>query len=278
MRDKACDWRSVTRGDLTRAVGAKVGKLAGLADFGQTTSQFVGQRDWRGHQLGRLVRRIAEHHALVACSPGVHSPLAMSPDCLLIVEITAQVFGVESVDSVVVADGRDDTTDQRLEVDIRARSNLAGNDDEARRSEGLAGHAAVGVLFKAGIEDGVGNLVGDFVGMAFGTDSEVKRNFSGAGKEFPPRDADCHARWGGRIRWDYWLYGTRGGRPGQRVPAEGEPGQPNSEMRGLERTATAAGSAGVTLASRDSTPHGVESGCESYERKNSAESEEPCAD
>ena len=165
--------------------------------------------------------------------------------------------GVESVDGIVVADGGDDAADQRLEIDIGAGGNFAGNDDEAGGSEGLAGNAAVGVLLEAGVKNGVRDLVGDFVGMAFGDGFRGKEKFFGCVQVFPPRDADCHARWGGRIRWDCWFYGTRPRSAGQRVPAEGEPRWLNSKMRGLERVSDGGRS---RPASRESRPRGVESG------------------
>jgi len=42
----------------------------------------------------------------------------MSPDCLLMLEITAQVLESESVDGIVVADGLDDAADDGLKIDI----------------------------------------------------------------------------------------------------------------------------------------------------------------
>src|SRR5580698_9030001 len=62
---------------------------------------------------------------------------------------------------------------------------------------------------------------------------------------------------GGRIRWDCSLYGTRGGKRGQRVPAEREPRGLNSAMRGLERGGDGGRERGQT---RESKPRGVESG------------------
>ncbi len=71
--------------------GRRYGSLPFLRTSVSRCGQPVRQRDRRRHQLRRLVGRVAEHHALVARAARVHA-LAMSPDCLLIVEITAQVF------------------------------------------------------------------------------------------------------------------------------------------------------------------------------------------
>jgi hypothetical protein len=40
--------------------------FAGLADAGQLAAEAVGEHDRRGHQLGRFVAGVTEHHALVA--------------------------------------------------------------------------------------------------------------------------------------------------------------------------------------------------------------------
>ena len=47
------------------------------------------------------------------------------------------------------------------------RGDLPGLADELGRDEGLAGDAGVGVLAQVGVEDGVGNLIGNLVGMSF---------------------------------------------------------------------------------------------------------------
>ena len=139
-----------------------------------------------GHQLRGLVGGVAEHHALVACSAGVdaHGDVA---GLLVDGRDHGAGIGVESIDSIVIANGADDATDQRLEVDIGAGGDFSGNDDEAGRGEGFAGHAAVGVLLKAGVKDSVGNLVGDFVGMAFGDGFRGKEKAFGCGQEISSR-------------------------------------------------------------------------------------------
>ena len=75
---------------------------------------------------------------------------------------------VETVDSVVVADGADGAADYTLEIDIGFGGDFSGDDYEAGSGEGFAGYAAGDVFGEAGVEDGVGNLVSDFIRMAFG--------------------------------------------------------------------------------------------------------------
>ncbi len=152
--------------DLALAVRTKVRHFAALADFAQLLAELVGQRDGSRHQLFRLVGGIAEHHALIAAPP-VSTPMAMSPDCLLMEEITGAGVRIEAIEGVVVSDGGNDAAHEGLEIDISLGGDFSGDDDEAGGGECFAGDAAIGVLFEAGVEDGVGNLVGNFVGMPF---------------------------------------------------------------------------------------------------------------
>jgi hypothetical protein len=181
--------------DLGFAVGAKPGELAGLADFSEPAGELVGQRDGGGHQLGGLVGGIAEHHALVAGAAGIH---AHGDVAGLLVDggDDGAGVGVESVDGVVVADGGDDAADQRLEIDVGAGGDFAGDDDQAGSGEGLAGDAAVGVLLEAGVEDGVRDLIGDLIGMTFGDgfrgEKESFRCWQGISSRL---NADCLVEW-----------------------------------------------------------------------------------
>jgi hypothetical protein len=55
-----------------------------------------------------------------------------------------------------------------LEIDVGFGGDFSGDDDQAGGGEGFAGDPAEGVFGEAGVEDGVRNLVGDLIGMAFG--------------------------------------------------------------------------------------------------------------
>jgi hypothetical protein len=54
-----------------------------------------------------------------------------------------------------------------LEVDVGLGCDLAGNDHQASRGESFSGHAAKRILRQACVEDGIGYLVGDLIGMPF---------------------------------------------------------------------------------------------------------------
>ena len=55
-----------------------------------------------------------------------------------------------------------------LEIDVGLGGDFAGNDHQAGGGQRLGGDAAVGILLQAGVQNGVGDLVGNLVGMAFG--------------------------------------------------------------------------------------------------------------
>ena len=76
--------------------------------------------------------------------------------------------GVEAVEGVVVADGGNDAADQALEIDVGLGGDFACYDHQAGGRQGFGGDAAVGVLLKACVENGVGDLVGNLVRVAFG--------------------------------------------------------------------------------------------------------------
>ncbi len=152
---------------LALAIGPQIRHQAVLANLAQLVRQLVGQRDRRRHQLGRLVGRVAEHHSLVACAAGVdaHGDVAG-----LLVDRRDHRAGVriEAVQCIVIADRRDRSAHQALEVDVSLRCDLAGDDHQAGAGQRLAGHAAVGVLREAGIENRIGDLIGNLVGMPLG--------------------------------------------------------------------------------------------------------------
>ena len=67
---------------------------------------------------------------------------------------------------LVVADGGDCAANQSLELDVRLGGDFSGDDDQSGGGQGFASHAAGRIFRQAGVEDGVRNLVGNFIGMA----------------------------------------------------------------------------------------------------------------
>src|SRR6202043_1238199 len=136
--------------DLGFSVGTKEGKGSVLAHMREPHRKLVRQRDGSRHQLLILVTGVAKHHALVAGAAGVYAHGYVAGLFVDAGDYGAGV-AVEAVEGVVVSDGLDGAADY-----------------EAGGGEGLAGYAAGGIFGEAGVEDGVGNLVCDLVGMAFG--------------------------------------------------------------------------------------------------------------
>ena len=71
----------IAHGDLRLGIGAQKRQSAVLAQFGLALHQAVGVVDRCGHQLGRFIAGIAEHHALVAGS-GIQAIIAGVIDAL----------------------------------------------------------------------------------------------------------------------------------------------------------------------------------------------------
>ena len=171
----------VADGHLRLAVGAQMRHDVGLAHLGELLREPVRQHDRQRHQLVGLVRRVAEHHPLVAGADAVERVVvavlrfvrrvdALRDVGRLLVERDhhAARVCVEAVLRARVADLADPLAHEARDVDVRVGRDLAGDDDEARGDQRLAGDAAHRVVLEDGVEDGVGDLVGDLVRMALG--------------------------------------------------------------------------------------------------------------
>ena len=183
--------------DLRLAVGTQVADLAGAAHAREALADAVREDDRHRHQLGRLARRVAEHHPLVARADlvdridvaGVVLHLVRRVDALRDVgrlrvdrDDDAARVRVEAELGVRVADPADRLPNEVGDVDVRLGRHLARDDDEPGRDERLAGDAAVAVVAQHRVEDCVGDLVGDLVRMAFrdglGREEELARGHS----------------------------------------------------------------------------------------------------
>ena len=162
----------VFHGDLSLAVGPKPIDFPPLAGVGQPAEHLVGQLDRQRHQFGRVVAGVAEHQPLVARADllplgGVlvhsHGDVGALP---VDREHHRAGVGANAHPIVCVADVADDLADDLGIVDHGLGRDLAGDNGDAGRDHRLAGHAAPGVLGEQGVEDAVGNLIGQLVGMA----------------------------------------------------------------------------------------------------------------
>ena len=150
--------------DLRLAVGPQVRQLARLAHLGEALADLVREHDRKGHELLRLVRRVAEHHSLVAGADpvervvvtGVVLHLVRGIDALrdvrrLLVDRhdDAARRRVEAPLRVRVADVGDPLADELRDVDVDLGRDLARDDDESRRDQRLAGAATLWVVLSA---------------------------------------------------------------------------------------------------------------------------------
>ena len=162
----------VADGDLAFGVGAQVGHFAALAAQGsQLAQQAVREVEGQRHVVVGFVRGVAEHHALVASALLLgRGPLYTLVDVhrlrVQLVEHLAGV-GIEQVLGLVVANAPDNVAGNGLGIHVRRRFHLACQQHEVGGNQGFAGYFGVGVLAQVFVENGVGNLVGNFIGMAF---------------------------------------------------------------------------------------------------------------
>ena len=92
----------------------------------------------------------------------------MSGDWLWIDDRHGAGFGVEAELAARVPDLGDGLADDVLVVDYGGGRDFAGDEHEAGRDERFARDAAHRILREDRVENGVGHLVGDLVGMPFG--------------------------------------------------------------------------------------------------------------
>jgi len=101
----------------------------------------------------------------------------MSPDCLLIVEMTAQVLESKAVERVVIADGGDHAAHQALEVDVGL-----GVISPAMTTRPVASRfprrRGCRILLQAGVQNGVRDWSAILSGWPSVTDSEVNKKRS----------------------------------------------------------------------------------------------------
>jgi hypothetical protein len=105
--------------------------------------------------------------ALIAGPPGVH---AHGDVGRLLVDGRQHGAGVaiEAVVGAGVADLADGLADQARDVHVGLGGDLAGQQGHAGGDQGLAGHASSGILGHDRVDHGVGDLIGDLVGVALG--------------------------------------------------------------------------------------------------------------
>jgi hypothetical protein len=186
----------VLNGDLGLGVGAEPGQRAVTAGSRHGSVKLVGELEGQGEQLGGLVGGVAEHDTLVTGAKLLES--------LVVVETLGNIGGlllngneqvqglvVKALLGVIVANVLDGVADNLLVVELGLGGDLTKDHDHASLGGGLASDLGQGVLSQAGVEDGIGDLVGNLVGVTL-TDrlgllwpKELAREALGGGATVP---------------------------------------------------------------------------------------------
>src|SRR6266545_2792153 len=164
----------VLDGHLALPVGPQIRDDARLADVGESLGQPVGHGDRQRHELLGVPAGEPEHHALVARPDRVQVVVGSFLDLTGPIDAQGDVGGLlldrrdhtarRAVDPelrVRVADLVDGPPDDLWDVHVGLRGDLSGHDHQARGDEGLAGHPPVRVALEDGVQDRVGDLVGE---------------------------------------------------------------------------------------------------------------------
>jgi hypothetical protein len=160
----------VLNGDLGLGVRAEPREGAVTAGLGHGSVQLVGELKGKGEKLGGLVGGITEHDTLITGTEGLEAVVkvkTLGDIGRLLLDGDEKVKGlvVEALGGVIVTNVLDSVTDNLLVVDLGLGGDLAEDHDHTGLGGSLAGNLGQGVLGQAGVEDGIGNLIGDLVGV-----------------------------------------------------------------------------------------------------------------
>ena len=164
----------ITHGDLRLRIRTQPGQTAVAAQIRLTLDQTVRQVDRQRHQFRRFVARVAEHQALVAGAlievvvvRAVHA-LGDVRRLLVVRDEHRAAAVVDAVVGVVVADALDRVARDLDVIDVGGGGDFTCQHDETGVAQRFGSDARVFVLSQDGVENGVGDLIRDLVGMAFG--------------------------------------------------------------------------------------------------------------
>ena len=134
--------------------------------------------DRQRHQRLGLVRRVAEHHALVAGADGAIAVVGAGGDVRRLaveVHLDGAAVGVDVVRGIAVTDLAQRLADDGFRLvahlgEVRGigGAEFPGDDHPLVGDEGLAGDAGARVAGQEGVENRIGDAVADLVGMAGG--------------------------------------------------------------------------------------------------------------
>ena len=132
------------------------------------------QQDRQRHHLRRFVGGVAEHDALVAGALVAALARRLGDALRDLVGLLGDELNdlqrrvAEGLGGVGVADFLDRLPDDLLEIELGVGRDLASEDHMVALDQRLARHAAPGVLLETRVEDRVGDVIADLVGVTFG--------------------------------------------------------------------------------------------------------------
>ena len=85
---------------------------------------------------------------------------------------------VKPVLGTVITNVTDDFPGNLGNIHIAAGGNLTHDVNQTRGNRGLAGYASLGILRQNGVQHGIGDLIADLIGMAFGYGFRSKQKMS----------------------------------------------------------------------------------------------------
>ena len=115
-------------------------------------------------------------------------------------EMTFSVVSQNGSRRVGVADLLDRLADDLVVVELGVGRDLAGEDHVVALDQRLARDAALRVLLEAGVEDRVGDVIADLVGVTFGHRLGRERETRHDAPQKQKKPADCVAGPGSRLR------------------------------------------------------------------------------
>ena len=160
---------------LTFCVGTKPANRLVFPQPGSAAQQFVRVHNRRGHQFGSFVAGKAEHHALIARALQAFEFRKPAPLNALVDVGTLRVnhiqhchgIAVQPVIGIRVADIPRHIAGNFLKIHRAFRNQLAANQHQPRGRKRFARNMAFGILRKARVQNGIGNLITQFVGVTF---------------------------------------------------------------------------------------------------------------
>lgn len=160
----------VLNGDLSLGVGAEPREGAVAAGSRHGSVELVGEEEGEREELRGLVGGVAEHDTLVTSTELLEGLLVVETlgdigRLLLNGDEEVEGLVVEALGGVIVSDVLDGLADDLLVVELGLGGDLTEDHDHTGLGGSLASDLGEGVLSQAGIEDGIGNLIGDLVGV-----------------------------------------------------------------------------------------------------------------